>query len=521
MATPASRRLWRLSLQLHGALGHEGRSSLASLSSSFTSSASLSPASPHPAAVQAPAPSFASVAWPSPSALRQEGAAPTRRELEKGRAADDVAPPSPPSSAAQQRRAMSSSAGPLAGPEALYGEQLLLEFSGDAEAASGCLSVALNRPKQLNALSESMVLAFRSLLFRAEEDPRVSLLLLAGEGGRAFCAGGDVRRMREAPKADVVRFFGQEYALIYHMSRIKKPVVALWDGIVMGGGVGISIFASHRICTETTVWAMPEAAIGLFPDVAAAFFLPRLKSSPAVGFYAGLVGARFQAEDLVKTGLATHFVPRARLEALSSELKKVSGFLAPEDARAEVDRILAAFAEPIPGSSSASASSSGSLSHLSPAVMEGIEKYFSALPPTYKDLVSTLEQGEASGCAFAAEVMKSLHERCPLSCAVWFSLFTRALRQKAPGAASGTPFFSRRREEGETLLEVLRQDFTLAQALICAFPDNFREGVRAVLVDKDNRPRWTPPTADGLTEEDVARVLNYEEAEGLDRFLHG
>nr|CEL69123.1 TPA: 3-hydroxyisobutyryl-CoA hydrolase, mitochondrial precursor, putative [Neospora caninum Liverpool] len=400
----------------------------------------------------------------------------------------------------------------LPGPAAFWGEELQLQFSDELHA-SGCLSISLNRPKQLNALSCNMITALHALLPRAAEDPRVSLLVLSGQGDRAFCAGGDIRQIASASAADVDRLFGHEYALVFNFSKFKKPAVALWDGIVMGGGVGISIFASHRLCTESTLWAMPETAIGFFPDVAATFFLPRLKAAPGVGFFLGLVGKRLRAADLLATGLATHFVPRARLEALEEKLKTIEGFLSPEAARAEVDRLVGEVSEPLPSSSS--------LCTLTPEVLEGCRKYFSVLPNSYQALVASLAAGAAQGCSFAAEVRKTLLEKCPLSCAVWFALFQRAEARKQSGEGEGdaAPFYAQR-EEGDTLLDVLRQDFVLAEAFCYGYPENFKEGVRAVLVDKDNRPRWTPSSSADLQAEDVERMLTYGEANALDRFLH-
>ncbi|KFG29660.1 enoyl-CoA hydratase/isomerase, partial [Toxoplasma gondii FOU] len=132
------------------------------------------------------------------------------------------------------RRLFSSS---LPGPGAFWDETLLLGFP--ETTTGGCLSVSLNRPRQLNALNVDMVTALHALLPRVEEDPRVSLLLLSGQGGRAFCAGGDIRQVAGAPRADVARLFGHEYALVFKTSKFKKPHVALWDGIVMGNAHAI------------------------------------------------------------------------------------------------------------------------------------------------------------------------------------------------------------------------------------------------------------------------------------------
>ena len=182
--------------------------------------------------------------------------------------------------------------------------------------------ILLNRPKALNALDLDMIRALTRVLTEWHDDPHVHVIVIEGAGDRAFCAGGDIRALRDAqlngnrPAADA--FFTEEYALNRMIATYPKPYVALIDGICMGGGIGVSVHAPYRVATEHAMFAMPETAIGFFPDIGATFFLPRLPGR--IGFYLGLTGARMQGADAVHAGLATQFSPRAQLAALSQAL---------------------------------------------------------------------------------------------------------------------------------------------------------------------------------------------------------
>ncbi len=182
--------------------------------------------------------------------------------------------------------------------------------------------ILLNRPRALNALDLEMIRALTLALTEWHDDPHVHVIVIEGAGDRAFCAGGDIRALRDAqlngdrPAADA--FFSEEYALNRMIATYPKPYVALIDGICMGGGIGVSVHAPYRVATEHAMFAMPETAIGFFPDIGATFFLPRLPGR--IGTYLGLTGARVQGADAVHAGLATQFCPRARLAALAQAL---------------------------------------------------------------------------------------------------------------------------------------------------------------------------------------------------------
>ena len=184
--------------------------------------------------------------------------------------------------------------------------------------------ILLDRPAALNALDLGMIRAVRRGLDGFAARPQVHAIAISGAGGRAFCAGGDIRAIRaDAMAGDMAAvrdFFAEEYGLNAAIAACPVPYVALIDGICMGGGIGLSVHGAIRVATEAATFAMPETAIGFFPDIGASFFLPRLPG--ALGFYLGLTGTRVVGADAVHVGLATHFVPRAGLAALAADLAR-------------------------------------------------------------------------------------------------------------------------------------------------------------------------------------------------------
>jgi enoyl-CoA hydratase/carnithine racemase len=217
-------------------------------------------------------------------------------------------------------------------------QEILLERRG----ALGV--VTLNRPQALNTLSLGMYRAADPQLVAWERDPAIRAILVQSAGGKAFCAGGDVRAIHDARgqggdgdyKSD---FFREEYWLIERIHRSRKPHIALVDGITMGGGMGISINGSHRVATERTLMAMPEVHIGLFPDVGATRFLNLCPGK--IGLYLALTGTRIKAVDALYCGFATHYVPHERLSALVSALLDIAWRDGEE--RGQVDELMARF----------------------------------------------------------------------------------------------------------------------------------------------------------------------------------
>src|SRR3954447_26076505 len=208
------------------------------------------------------------------------------------------------------------------------------EIICETQGAAGL--VTLNRPQALNALTLDMVRALRRALDAWADDPRITRVVMTGAGERAFCAGGDIRRLYDLGRAgrqdEALGFWREEYALNVRIMRYPKPYVALIDGIVMGGGVGVSLHGSHRAASDRYVFAMPEVGIGFFPDVGATYALPRLPGR--MGLYLALTGERARAADALALGLATHAIPSAALAGLRAAL--IDG--------APVDAVLAAAA---------------------------------------------------------------------------------------------------------------------------------------------------------------------------------
>jgi enoyl-CoA hydratase len=302
--------------------------------------------------------------------------------------------------------------------------------------------ILLNRPRALNALDLSMIRACADILESWRNDPHVDAVVIEGAGDRAFCAGGDIRALRDGQlagdRASVDRFFAEEYALNLTIATYPKPYIALIDGICMGGGIGLSVHAPYRVATEHAGFAMPETAIGFFPDIGATYLLPRLPG--ALGIYLGLTGSRVSGADSVHAGLATHFTSRARLPDLSAALA-LEGIAA-----------LAAYNEPLPAFSLA-------------ARRKAIDRCFSAA--TVADIVARLE---ANGDEWAQAALK-------------------ALRQVSPSALHWT-LRALRRGRDLTLKQALDAEFALTRTTM-AHPD-FAEGVRAMIVDKDRAPAWQP-----------------------------
>ena len=316
-------------------------------------------------------------------------------------------------------------------------------------------TILMNRPKALNALDIGMIRDFAAAIAQWKDDASVKLVVLEGAGGRAFCAGGDVRAVREAAvagdRAPVEAFFTEEYAVNEGIALFPKPWVSLMDGVCMGGGIGLAIHNGPRVVSEHALLAMPETAIALFPDVGTSYILPRLPG--AIGTWLALTGARMSGADSVHAGLATHYVPREHFPALRAALVE-SG-----DA-AVVER----FATPLPEASFA-------------PHRTAIDRCFAQ--PSVLGIIAALE---AEGTEWAASQVKILRRMSPTSLSVSLELLKRGAAMDLRGC--------------------LDEELKLTHTVVHDHPD-FREGVRSVLVDKDGAPNWTPAT---LEEVDAAAV---------------
>ena len=308
--------------------------------------------------------------------------------------------------------------------------------------------IVLNRPGALNALTLPMVRDIARALDQFESDASIERVVISGAGGRAFCAGGDIRWLYDRGKAGdheaQLNFWREEYLLNRRIKRFSKPYVALINGVVMGGGVGVSLYGSHRVASERCVFAMPEVGIGFFPDVGASWLLPRLPRR--LGVYLAITGLRADAGDMVAVGLATSYVPSDAFASLGGALENEAG---------PIEAILARFqAAPPPSRLMAEASM--------------IEAAFATLDLTA--ICAGLEAASGAGSEFAARALVALAQKSPTSQAI-------ALRQMIEG--------------GELSFEAaVAMEFRIVSR-ICRGHD-FYEGVRAAIVDKDNRPLWRP-----------------------------
>jgi len=302
--------------------------------------------------------------------------------------------------------------------------------------------IQLNRPKALNALDLTMVNLIHIAMDDFAADPAVHAVVVEAAGEKAFCAGGDVRAIRQqalnGETQPIMEFFTAEYAMNQAIADYPKPFVSLIDGLCLGGGIGISVHGSHRVATEHAAFAMPETAIALFPDIGATFFLPRLPGQ--LGMYYALTGARCAGADAVHAGLATHYVARENLAALSAAIAR------------DGVAVIAGFAEPLPPFS---------LAPHRPL----IDHAFGA-----ETVLGIIERLEEDGGDFAQSTLKTLRGASPSSVHWSFQI----LRDGA----------------SRNLRECLAAELALVQK-VTLHPE-FHEGVRSVVVDKDRSPNWRP-----------------------------
>ena len=329
-----------------------------------------------------------------------------------------------------------------------------------ARVQNGWGRLTLNRPAALHALTTQMCQIMGEALLAWRDDAAVQAVMIDHAGPRGFCAGGDIRMIMQSGAQDGVDargFFAAEYRLNALLFGYAKPVLALMDGVTMGGGVGVSAPARYRVATERTTFAMPETGIGLFPDVGGGWYLPRLAGE--TGMWLALTGARLRAADCLLLGLATDYVHSDTIEALKgrllgdaaaidtvlTELEAGAGEPPLARHRADIDRLFAG---------------------------DSVEAIFDAL--------------EADGGEWASAQLDILRTKSPQAMKVAF----RQLRQG---------------RDMQTFEAEMAVEYRIA-ARVCRTPD-FREGVRAVLVDKDNAPRWNPPTLGGVTEQALDAIF--------------
>ncbi len=331
--------------------------------------------------------------------------------------------------------------------------------------------ITLDRPAALNSLSLDMVRAMTQALMRWRDDPAIRAVLVKGSTERAYCAGGDIRFFHQKGSATptggsalVEDFFNEEYALNHLVHRYPKPYVALMDGVVMGGGMGIAQAgpqARLRIVTERTKMAMPEVGIGLFPDVGGSWFLSRALGE--VGTYLGVTGEVIGAADALYADLADIFVPGAELPALQAAIADAT----------DVQAAARAFAAPFAASFAAQADPATSRLAQS---RDAIERHFA-----HNSVQAIMDSLATDNSAFARQALATMQKRSPLMMSV-------TLEQL-------------RRGKQRDIADCLRMERTLVRR--CFEQGEVLEGVRALAIDKDHAPRWNPPTLAAVTREMV------------------
>ena len=322
--------------------------------------------------------------------------------------------------------------------------------------------IRLNRPKAINAMTLEMSLAIDRALDQFEADPAVALVLLEGAGERGLCAGGDIRGLYESSRAggDLGKvFWRQEYVMNARIAKFPKPYVAFMDGLVMGGGVGLSAHGRHRVVTERTRLAMPEVGLGFFPDVGGTWLLSR--SPGELGAYFGLTGQTMNGPDAIHARFADAVVPSGKLPALRDALTKVRLGATSEEIKTLIDGF-------------ATGETSGPVARLQPS----IDVWFTH--ERMEDIVAALQR---DGSELAQATLKTLDEKSPRGMVVALKLLRLA-------------------RDSTSLEECLVREYRAALQVFAS--DDFREGVRAAVIDKDRNPRWSPSRIEDVTPEMVA-----------------
>ena len=317
--------------------------------------------------------------------------------------------------------------------------------------------IHLNRPKALNALTHEMVKEIAIALDQWEQDPEITRILIDAEGEKAFCAGGDIRKVTEqgknGEKAEAIRFWADEYRLNTRIKTYPKPYIALIDGIVMGGGVGLSLHGHYRVAGERYLFAMPEVSIGLFPDVGATYALPRLQGES--GLWLAMTGARLKRAQALALGIATHAVETSQMDQLKEAL------IAGDDIEASLKRFGATISPP----------------DISDKLNE-INHLFNARDLNH--LVDNLQKA-APQSQFAADCLATIRKASPTSLAITF-------RQMRHGREL-------------SFHDAMILEYRIVSRILDA--TDFYEGVRAVIIDKDQAPKWSPARIEEIRSETI------------------
>lgn len=320
--------------------------------------------------------------------------------------------------------------------------------------------IQLNKPKKRNALCISMMELLQDSLKEYDSNPDVRLVFFCGDRNKAFCAGGNIRLLYEAKQEynlkAIHEFFHKEYTLDYSLSRMKPVQLSIYEGIVMGGGAGISIHSPIRVATDSSIFAMPETKIGLYPDVAGSYFLPRLPGN--IGLYLGLTGSIINGKELVQAGVATHFVPQ---DSINTMIQTLIDTVTPDTSIKEIEKIVSSYSSEV----------KGPLEYV-----ESIDKYFNnAKSPN--EILERLNDGSK----WSTELLKNMQKLCPLSVKVTFEQLKRG------------KFLS------------LTDAFKMEYRLSLNFMENpdFYEGCRALLIGGDKNPVWQHKSLEEVSDDFV------------------
>ena len=310
--------------------------------------------------------------------------------------------------------------------------------------------ITLNRPNALNALNLNMAVQFSNQLREWENNNKIERVLLMGKG-KHFCAGGDVKSVHLSGPFSKLKseFFSKEYSLNLQIKKFPKPYLSIWQGVVMGGGVGLSIYGDYRITTESTKFAMPETSIGFFPDVGGSFFLSRLDNN--IGKYLGLTGELIQSKDLINFGLATNFCPEDKIDKLITQYI-IDGSVSNYETETS--------------------------SNFSNEKLDFIKKNFSGdIYEIFNNIGALIDQ---------EKLISKLQSKCPMSLAVTTLLIENSLNR--------------------TLKECLEIEYRLSQKMVNRH--DFGEGIEAVLIEKHHNPSWEPNSIENINKDDLEKLFS-------------
>lgn len=343
--------------------------------------------------------------------------------------------------------------------------------------------IQLNRPRSINSLQVDMVEIINSQLEAWKTDHRIALICIEGEGDKGLCAGGDMRELYQLKDGDIdayaERFFSIEYQMNYQIHHYPKPVIAFMNGVVMGGGVGLSIGASHRIVTQSTQWAMPEMNIGFFPDVGASYFLNLFPGS--IGRYLALTSRTITMEDVLYIGAGDYYLKNEQWEPFRQLLRQKTW--SAHSVQQELEQLVQRFC------------SSPQLESLLALQRDKIDEHFKW--NNIEEVVSSLKEDALQGNEWAKQTLDTMLAKSPISLKV-------TLRQLQEG-------------NQKSLKECFEMELNLAMNFMKCH--DFFEGVRSVLVDKDRNPKWKSAELDQVTENQVAAFFTYPWKHGKNPFI--